>query len=98
MHNTTLLLLTALADGEGDSGTLLARLRALGDAPPLATFYRRLKEGIDEGWVEVLDAAEVAGPGRPAAIYRLTEAGRSAARAEAKRWKAVSDRLLRGEG
>jgi DNA-binding PadR family transcriptional regulator len=98
MHSATLLLLTALAEGEADSGTLLARLRTLGNAPALATFYRRLKESIDEGWVEVLDAAEAAGPGRPAPIYRLTEAGRAAARAEAERWRAVSDRLLRGEG
>jgi DNA-binding PadR family transcriptional regulator len=100
MHSTTLLLLTALADGEGDSGTLLARLRALGgdDAPSLATFYRRLKEGIDEGWVEVVDFGAASTPGRPAQTYRLSDAGRAAARAEAKRWRALSDRLLRGEG
>ncbi len=100
MHSATLLLLTALADGEGDSGTLLGRLRALaGDgAPSLATFYRRLKEGIDEGWVEVAEGDAVSSPGRPAQRYRLSDAGRAAARAEAKRWRALSDRLLRGEG
>ena len=100
MQSSTLLLLTALADGEGDSGTLLARLRVLtgDDSPSLATFYRRLKEGIDEGWVEVLEAGPASGPGRPAQTYRITEAGRAAARSEAKLWRTVSDRLLRGEG
>jgi DNA-binding PadR family transcriptional regulator len=99
MQSSTLLILTALADGEGDSTELLARLRALTgeDAPSLATFYRRLKEGLDDGWVEVVNVGVAAGPGRPGQIYRLTERGRAAVRAEAERWRALSERILRGE-
>jgi DNA-binding PadR family transcriptional regulator len=95
-----IVILSALLDGEGDSGALIERLRRLhpDDTPSLATFYRRLKEGLDEGWIEVVAAGgHEAGPGRPAQIYRLTDGGRAAARAEAERWRAVGDRLLRGE-
>src|SRR5262245_12118151 len=100
MQSSTLLLLTALSEGAGDSGTLLARLRLLtgDDSPSLATFYRRLKESVYEAWVEVIDAGPASGPGRPPQIYRITELGRAAAHAEAKLWRSVSDRLLRGEG
>jgi DNA-binding PadR family transcriptional regulator len=100
MQNTTFLILTALADGESDSGDLLARIRTLSgeDGPSLATFYRRLKDGLDQGWLEVVDVGVGAGPGRPGQIYRLTERGRAAARVEARRWRELSDRLLSGEG
>jgi DNA-binding PadR family transcriptional regulator len=100
MQRSMIVILSALVDGEADSGELLARLRRLDptDAPSLATFYRRIKEGVDEGWIEVVaGAGGEAGRGRPAQIYRVTDAGRTAARAEAERWRAVSERLLRGE-
>ena len=98
MQRSTLLILIALSEGEADSGVLLARLRRLaGEEPSLATFYRRLKEALDERWVEI-DDGEPAGRGRPAQVYRLTGRGRAAARLEAERWRAISDRFLRGEG
>jgi DNA-binding PadR family transcriptional regulator len=100
MQTTTFLILTALAEGESDSGELLARMRTLAgrDGPSLATFYRRLKEGSDQGWLEVLDVGVGVGPGRPGQIYRLTERGRAAVRAEAERWRALSERILGREG
>ena len=99
MQRSTLLILIALSEGEADSGVLLARLRRLaGEEPSLATFYRRLKEGLDERWVEIDDGVVPGGRGRPAQVYRLTGRGRAAARVEAERWRAISDRFLHGEG
>jgi DNA-binding PadR family transcriptional regulator len=100
MNASLLRILIALTEGEGSSGELLDRLRRASreDAPSLATFYRRLKEGMDRGWIEVVgSAAGESGPGRPAQTFRLTDAGRAAAREEASRWRAVSERVLGSE-
>jgi DNA-binding PadR family transcriptional regulator len=100
MNASLLRILIALTDGEGSSADLLARLRRAtpGEAPSLATFYRRLKEGLDRGWIEVLaSAAGESGPGRPAQTFRLSDEGRVAAREEAARWRAVSERMLGSE-
>ena len=63
--------------------------RAGGGSPlPLATFYRRLSEALDRGWIEgCLPVAEGGrgGPGRPGQVFRLTPTGRRAALAHAER-------------
>jgi DNA-binding PadR family transcriptional regulator len=100
LNAALLRILSALAEGEGSSADLLARLRRppAVEAPSLATFYRRLKEAVDNGWIEAVPGAGGdAGPGRPAQVFRLSDAGRAAAREEAARWREVSERVLGGQ-
>lgn len=101
-------ILAVLGSGPAPSGAILDRIDALSDgaAPPLATFYRRLKEAVDEGWIEVVEEEGVTpeepgdggGAGRPPRRFRLTAAGLRAARAEAVRLRGFADLLRPGGG
>lgn len=95
-------ILAVLATEPATSGAILDRIQAVapGQAPPMATFYRRLKHAVDEGWVVVAEEGdgEAAGPGRPGRVFRLTESGLASARAEAARQRSFAELLLPGDG
>jgi len=93
-------VLAAMVNGAATANEILATLRSSGEpggVPAVPTLYRRLKECLDEGWIEVeMGAAEAAGPGRPGQRYRLTRSGEKAARVEAERWRRFVEPLLGG--
>jgi len=62
-------------------------MRELGQdsEPPLASFYRALKNALDEGHLDILDPADEGRRGRPPQRYRITRSGRIALAAEARR-------------
>jgi DNA-binding PadR family transcriptional regulator len=95
-------VLAAMMKGAATANEILATLRSSGEpggVPAVPTLYRRLKECLDEGWIEVEETEGVAqGPGRPGLRYRLTRSGAKAARVEAERWRRFVEPLLGGEG
>lgn len=95
-------VLAAMVNGATTANEILATLRGSGEpggVPAVPTLYRRLKECIDRGWIEVEEVGGVAqGPGRPGQRYGLTRSGMKAARLEAERWRRFVNPLLGGEG
>lgn len=87
MHLTLFQILALLRNGPADASAVLAglvRLSPRGEVPSLPAFYRHLRRGLESGWVEVDGTATgEEGPGRPARVYRLTAAGKSAVRERA---------------
>lgn len=99
MDSTIFAILVALRHGACTAPLLLERLEediGMGDSVPVATFYRRLKATLGLGWVLATDD-EPAGPGRPGKRYALTDAGRSAARKEARRLQYLASLALGDE-
>lgn len=91
MHEVTLQILGILRDGPASADRIMARLRQVNDGrpPPLATFYRHLKNGLDRGWIEIVGEAQ-GDRGRPKQRYRVTRAGAGAAADEARRLRALA--------
>ena len=59
--------------------------------PSLASFYRHLKRGLDEGWIEsVGEETGAKSPGRPSQRFRVTDSGLWAVRSEAARLRALA--------
>jgi DNA-binding PadR family transcriptional regulator len=91
-------VLAAMMNGAATANEILAMVRSRGEpggVPAVPTLYRRLRECLDEGWIEV-EAGEgvTQGPGRPGQRFRLTRSGLKAARVEAERWRRFVDPLL----
>ena len=94
MNETMYRVLLALRSGDQQAPDILDALReAGGDAPSLAAFYRSLKNGLDEGWMEIA-GNDASGPGRPRQIYHLTTFGRRALDKEARRLQALASLAL----
>jgi DNA-binding PadR family transcriptional regulator len=92
------LILAVLRERAADSATLLAELRrrAPSEAPSIPALYRHVRRGLDEGWLDVVDAEHSEGPGRPSRLYELTAAGRDALRARAGELATFSSLALEG--
>lgn len=102
MHLTLFQILALLRDAPADASTVLdglERLLSHEDVPSVPAFYRHLRRGLESGWIEVegTDPPDE-GPGRPARIYRLTEAGRGAVRERALELDAFTSLALGGGG
>lgn len=95
-------MMAAMMVGAATANEILAAIRASGEpggVPAVPTLYRRLKECLEEGWIELEEVEGVAqGPGRPGQRFRLTKSGMKAARVEAERWQRFVEPLLGGEG
>ncbi|MGD2067509.1 MAG: PadR family transcriptional regulator [Gemmatimonadota bacterium] len=93
MHITLFQILAVLRQGPSEASDLLERLRAVApaDVPSLPAFYRHLRRGIEEGWLEIDGTGTPdEGPGRPARIYRLTPVGVEAVRERALELDAIT--------
>lgn len=101
MHITLFQILAVLREGPAEASDLLGRLRAVTpeDVPSLPAFYRHIRRGMEEGWIEVegTDGSDE-GPGRPARIYRLTPAGVAAVRGRALELDAITSLALGRKG
>lgn len=103
MHMSLFQILAVLRERPSDASTLLDRLGSLtpDDVPSLPAFYRHIRRGMEEGWIEV-EGTEGPddGPGRPARTYRLTPEGRAAVRERAVELDAITALALgrRGRG
>ena len=96
MNETMYRMLLALRSNDQQASDILDGLRdAGGELPSLAAFYRSLKSGLDEGWLEIA-GNDASGPGRPRQIYRLTSFGRRALDREARRLQALASLALGG--
>lgn len=88
MHPTLFRILAVLRPGPAAASALLDEIRAIdpGAVPSLPTFYRHLREGVESGWMEILEPeGEPDAPGRPSQSYALTPAGARALHDEAER-------------
>ena len=98
LHNDLFRILAVLAAEPATSGVILDRIEAVspGDGPSMATFYRRLKEAVDEGWVRTVAGAEPdsASPGRPSRTFLITAAGLEVVGDEAARQRGFADLVL----
>lgn len=93
MNETVYQVLLPLRAGDMPAAEALDRVREIAGAagtPSLAAFYRCLKTGLDEGWLEIV-GADTSGPGRPNRIYHLTPFGHRAVEKEARRLRALAD-------
>ena len=98
MQSDLFLVLAALSVGPAEATAILERLDRSAKAssvPSVPTLYRRLRDGVEAGWIDI-EGASPSGPGRPGQRYHLTPAGEAAVRAEAVRWRALSDLVLEG--
>ena len=78
MNETMYRVLLALRSSDQQAADILDGLRHAGsEIPSLAAFYRSLKSGLTEGWLEIA-GSDASGPGRPRQIYTLTSFGRRA--------------------
>lgn len=90
MNETMYRALLALRSNDQQASSILDGLRqGGGEVPSLAAFYRGLKSGLDEGWIEIV-GNDASGPGRPRQIYRLTSFGQRALDKEARRLQALA--------
>lgn len=101
MHLTLFQVLALLRRAPADASAVLAGLEArlpARDVPSLPAFYRHLRRGMENGWIEVegTDPGDE-GPGRPARVYRLTRRGRAAVRERALELDAFTSLALGGE-
>jgi len=82
-------ILISLRQGASQASEILDAIRAMDETatgPSLASFYRHLKRGLDERWIEsVGEETGAKSPGRPSQRYRLTNGGLEAVRSEAAR-------------
>ena len=87
-------ILISLRQGASQASEILDAIRAMDETatgPSLASFYRHLKRGLDEGWIEsVGEETGAKSPGRPSQRYRLTDSGLGAVRSEAARLRALA--------
>lgn len=94
-------ILALLRPAPSDAASLLESLGKLGGGrgPSVPAFYRHVKRGIDEGWVEI-DGTEARedGPGRPSQIYRITPLGLKALREQALELQAYARLALSPDG
>jgi DNA-binding PadR family transcriptional regulator len=100
MHKLTFQILVVLQAGPADGQKILHRVRDLGEvggSPSLPTLYRSLRSGLQERWIEALPADTGATPGRPPQTYWLTDAGRAAVEAEARRHRDLAALVLGNE-
>jgi DNA-binding PadR family transcriptional regulator len=97
MKPSTFHLLAILRGGPSDARDILDRLRdSVGDdaMPSLAAFYRGVKTASDEQWIEVVAGEADGVRGRPRQHYHLTERGRAAVEAEARRLRRLAGLVL----
>lgn len=99
MHLTLFQILALLKDQPADAVTVLAgleRLLSRTDVPSLPAFYRHLRRGMENGWIDV-DGRDIdpEGRGRPARLYRLTAQGKAALRQRAHELDAFTTLALR---
>ena len=94
MNETMYRVLLALRSNDQQAADILDGLRhGGGEIPSLAAFYRSLKSGLTEGWLEIA-GNDASGPGRPRQIYTLTSFGRRALDKEARRLHALASLAL----
>jgi DNA-binding PadR family transcriptional regulator len=99
MHMALFQILSILRPTPSDASSVLARLDELteGKAPSLPAFYRHLRRGMEEGWIEVEGTEQPdEGPGRPAQRYRITGEGEVALTARARELRVFTGLALDG--
>jgi DNA-binding PadR family transcriptional regulator len=89
-------ILVALAVAPQNAAEIHQQLAESPRGVPVATFYRRLSALLKAGWIAAGDD-DTDGPGRPAQRYSLTDSGRAAMRAEAKRLRHLAGVALGDE-
>ncbi len=89
MNIAVFQILVSLRQGATQASEILDAIRTMDEAAPgpsLASFYRHLKRGLDEGWIELVgEETGVKSPGRPSQRYGLTDSGLESVRSEAAR-------------
>lgn len=101
MNITLFQILAVLRQEPSEASDVLERLQAVApaDVPSLPAFYRHLRRGIEEEWIEIEGIGTTdEGPGRPARIYRLTPAGVEAVRERALELDAITALALERPG
>ncbi len=95
MNETVYQVLLTLRSSDMQAPDILDGLREISGTatPSLAGFYRCLKSGLDEGWLEIA-GNDASGPGRPRQIYHLTGFGQRALEKEARRLQALAAMAL----
>ncbi len=91
------ILLTLTESSRDASGMLeaLAELDDRGRQPSMASLYRNLKRAVEQEWLEIVDeGSQPRAAGRPGQVYRITDRGTTAVRAEAVRLKDLAARAL----
>ena len=97
----TLEVLAALGQAPTVTPDLLDRIterRGSGAGPALASFYRALKTGADNGWLVSATAEATDGPGRRPQILTLTPGGRTHLEREARGMILFAQDLLENPG
>lgn len=100
MHTILFQLLSVLQQESADASALLEGLRSLssGSGPSLPAFYRHIRRGMENGWIEVVGTDQPQdGPGRPRQVYRITRTGNVALRKHARELE-VFTALALGKG
>ena len=102
MQTALFQILVMLGQGPAEATVIRERLRLRGDhldIPSIPAFYRHLKSGIDEGWIEVRGQAPgERARGRPSQLYALSKAGRRALRQRATWLQKLSRLALESSG
>lgn len=101
----TMAILLALADDERHGYALMQDVERQSEGtlrPGTGSLYAALQRLMDDGLIAEAPGEPDPAPGRPKKVYRITEAGREMARAEARRMARVlnmaRDRELAPEG
>jgi DNA-binding PadR family transcriptional regulator len=93
-------ILLSLAIGDRHGYGIIQDIAARGDSsvPDVGTMYRALARMVENGWIEASDRRPAPDSGDERRnYYRITEAGRRVARAEARRLEALM-RVARSGG
>lgn len=88
----TMAILLALAEGDRHGYALMQDVERQTDGaltPGTGSLYAALERLMDEGLIEPAPGDPEPSPGRPRRTWRITGAGRSVARAEARRMERV---------
>lgn len=101
MNMPVFQILLTLTDGSRDASGMLEALAELDDRgrrrrqPSMASLYRNLKRAVEQEWLEIVDeGSQPRAAGRPGQVYRITDRGTAAVRAEAVRLRDLAGRAL----
>ncbi len=100
MNMPVFQILLTLTEGRRDASSMLEALAELDDRgrrrqPSMASLYRNLKRAVEQEWLEIVDeGSQPRAAGRPGQVYRITDRGTAAVRAEAVRLRDLAGRAL----
>ncbi len=99
MNMPVFQILLTLTESSRDASGMLEALAELDDRgrrrPSMASLYRNLKRAVEQEWLEIVDeGSQPRAAGRPGQVYRITDRGTAAVRAEAVRLRDLAGRAL----